>query len=223
MAAGRFILCLMGLAALVSAERLRAAAPPAAAPPTLEERWKRAAMFYNSGIYDEAAAEFEGLMKELPDDALTQKYLRQARNALSFGTRLNDEVLENRSFQSVVSTIPALTPVELLPGIGARPVELPGASTTSVAMEPSTTTDAAQVSTDTTAVPPAEKIETPAAAALTKAGKEVLYNRGVKFLNEGKNEEALRAFEKILQADPGHAPSLTRAQKARDALRKTTE
>jgi hypothetical protein len=106
---------------------LALAVAQAAEPPgkILKNRWQRAAHFYNAGFYEEAAQELKEILAIVPDDHAAQQYYRRATKASAFGTILNDEMEEKRSFDLSPSSGPAAGPFQDLPGIGPRPAPSP--------------------------------------------------------------------------------------------------
>ncbi len=159
----------------------------------LEAHWRKAAIFYNSGLYADAAQEFEAIRTILPNDALTREYLGKCKEVANLGTRVGGEIPLKREFDLSGKKT---GPVGDLPGFASpkkKPEEIP--------------------------VPVVSPPGFAPAPALTKQEMEVIYTKGVSLLNAGEYKPALEQFNKILAVKPDHQPSLIRAKRCKAALR----
>lgn len=196
---------------------------------TLEARWRKAAMFYNTGFYEEAAQEFDQILRQVPKDALTEKFFREAKRAALYDVKPEGEAPPTRDFSRASHATEDGEPVEDLPGVGISKKPKPA-----VPAKAAPTTENSQavapvpVSPKTPAASAASKTPPVAVSTVTllkptdpqKREFEALYSRAVALFNENRHAEALAEFEKILKTHPDHTPSLLRAQKCREALEK---
>jgi tetratricopeptide (TPR) repeat protein len=167
-----------------------------------------------------------------PDNGQAEENLRKAQAALdaAAGKKTEKERLQ-KWYADGVAALNAGRPQEAIECFEAIQTVRPGHQASLVRLEKAREMAASMpAAKPAPAVPAAPKPaarpaprKSPAHAAkreLSKRDMETIYNRAVTLYNQGRYEDCIVEFRKILAVNPQHAPSKIRAEKARLALKR---